>query len=491
MAVTEKKRASGFVRALRLIVIVFAVCCIALAAYLYFVPQEEAALSEMALFQEGVYVNGISLGGKTMEEGAALLYEEEQRLLKDVQFVLEPPGSTVMLTAADMTVSFDTAALLEQAMLLGNVGSRAEREAERAELAGSPKRLTISMEVDVSPLRGKVSQIAALVNTPPIDASVEMDMNMEGWFKYTDGQPGQTLDEEALLAALQERAKTGEYGQVPLPILMEQPAVTVQTLQASMQRRAKAETSFKKSPYNKSDRVFNVKKAAGLINGTVLKPGEEFSTNDTLGPRTYELGWKAAPAYVRGTTEDQAGGGVCQISSTLYNAVVKADLEITYRRNHSSTVSYVPYGLDATINTGTIDFTFRNNTNSDIYIFAYTFDAADGKVPEGQQDKTVHVEVFGEGFPEEYDEIRLTAEKVETVKPKGEMEVVVDNNAAWDYYKEEVARKNGAIYQSYKHYYKDGVEVKVERLAKSTYSAWAGRIIVGPGYYASTIPVLE
>jgi vancomycin resistance protein YoaR len=320
-----------------------------------------------------------------------------------------------------------------------------------------------------------------------------MDMQTEGFFRYFEGQPGEALDMEALLRELQRRINAQEYGEVPLPIIYEEPAVSIDMLKASLTLRSVAETSFARSPYNREDRVYNVKRAASLVNGFVLKPGETFSTNDTLGPRTYELGWKPAPAIVSGTTEDQAGGGVCQLSSTLYAAAVKADLEIVYRRNHSSRVGYIDYGLDATINTGTIDFQFKNNTSSDIYIFAYSIDKRDGKIPEGKDDKTIHVEIYGEAFPPEYDKISLSSEKLETLKPAGEMQVIVDTTVAPDYYKEEVERKNGEIWQSYKHYHKDGVEIKKEPLAKSTYRAYEGKITVGSGYYnsqtAAGIPV--
>lgn len=490
MAKTHRRKPSGTLRALRAVFLLLIMGCAGMAAYLFLIyPEAEPPEQELTdtFFAEGVFVEGVPLGGKTIEEARYALAAVENSLVNDMQFQIDSPEKSITLTHADFAIYFDTQTVLEQALLLGNMGSRSERAEEQAQLLENPRHFNISYTVDVSPAADKVQALSLGVDKAPVDASVEMDMSVEGWFRYTEGINGQTLDVDALLTALKERANAGEYGKIELPVRADEPQVTVAMLQASLTHRAKAETSFRKSPYNREDRVYNVKKAAGLINGFVLKPGEVFSTNDTLGPRTYELGWKPAPAYVNGATEDQAGGGVCQVSSTLYNAVVKADLEIVFRRNHSSTVAYVPYGLDATINTGTIDFTFKNNTNSDIYIFAYTIDSADAKVPKGVDDKTVHIEIYGEPFPEEYDKIQLTSEKIETLSPSGEMEIVVDTTAAWDYYKEEVARRNGAVYQSYKHYYKNGVEVREkELLGKSTYKAFAGRIVVGPGYNSQT-----
>ncbi len=503
MSRRKTKSGSASTRVLRVVVILLAVACLGVGGILLFgsdliVPVDAEPVVES--FAEGVSVDGVSLAGMTMDQAREALKTVEEQKTAEIQFVLNMPGGSTTLTYADMNVAFDTDAVLEQAFALGNTGTRREREQAREELLAAPQAFSISYTADVTPVQSKLAELAGNMRMEPSDAvaklketyAIKADMSPEDFLDFTPGEQGQELDEAALMETLKVRAAAHEYGVVELPILYTEPAVTVDTLKATLlNRRSEAETSFKKSPYNREDRVFNVKRAASHVNGFVLKPGETFSTNDTLGPRTYELGWKAAPAYVQGTTEDQAGGGVCQVSSTLYNAVVKADLEIVYRRNHSSPVGYVSKGLDATINTGTIDFQFKNNTEADIYIFAYTIDSADGKVPEGMTDKTVHIEIYGAPLPEEYNEIRLTSEKLETVAPKGEKEIIVDTTVAPDYYKEEVARQSGSIWQSYKHYYKDGVEVKVEPLAKSTYRAYAGKITVGVGYYAPQVPTIS
>ena len=453
----------------------------------YEAEAEEDMLTE-ATFAEGVSIGNVSLAGQTYDEAKNTLFAVENEQAAAVQFTLAGRDNTLTLTQTDFTLAFNTEELLQEALALGNTGTRKERAAAREDLLLNPQAVgEIAYTLDIAPARGKIEEFARAFDTEPIDATVQMDMTVEGFFNYTEGIDGERIDQDALMDKLSAQAEAGAFGAVELPLVYQPPAVDIETLRANLGLRARAETSFKKSPYNRADRVYNVKKAAGFINGTVLKPDEVFSTNATLGDRTYALGWKPAPAYVSGTTEDQAGGGVCQASSTLYAAVVKADLEIVFRRNHSSPVSYVSKGLDATINTGTIDFQFKNNTGSDIYIFAYTIDSAVEKVPEGKDDKTIHIEIYGEAFPGEYDEIRLSADKIETLNPTGEMEIIVDTTQAWDYVNEEVERRSGAVYQSYKHYYKDGVEIKKEPLAKSTYRAYAGRRVVGPGYFNPVI----
>ncbi|MCT4595292.1 MAG: VanW family protein [Anaeromicrobium sp.] len=132
-----------------------------------------------------------------------------------------------------------------------------------------------------------------------------------------------------------------------------------------------SEFTTKYSPSNKP-RSSNIAMATSYVNGTLLKPGEIFSYNDTVGKRTSERGFKIAGIYKNGKVSKGLGGGICQGSTTLYNAVLLGDLEIVDRNNHSLTVPYVPLSRDATVSWGTQDFKFKNNTDKDIYIYGST-----------------------------------------------------------------------------------------------------------------------
>ncbi len=118
-------------------------------------------------------------------------------------------------------------------------------------------------------------------------------------------------------------------------------------------------------------RITNMKVASQRINGTILYPGEVFSTNKKFGATTKENGYKPAPTILNGKFIDEYGGGVCQVSSTLYNAVLYSELEIIERQNHSLKVGYLDYGYDATLAGDYIDFKFKNSTSYPIYIESY------------------------------------------------------------------------------------------------------------------------
>ena len=158
---------------------------------------------------------------------------------------------------------------------------------------------------------------------------------------------------------------------VEAPVQFVAPQITTEDLQSKLFRDTLGSCTTR---FNAGlvGRTTNVKLAASHINGTILNPGDVFSYNDVVGPRTYATGFKDATVFANGGAEDGVGGGICQVSSTLYVATLKADMEIVERRNHSLCVSYVTVGHDATVAYGAVDFRFRNNTDYPIKVVAGT-----------------------------------------------------------------------------------------------------------------------
>lgn len=160
------------------------------------------------------------------------------------------------------------------------------------------------------------------------------------------------------------QADKQEY-EIPLKITIPEKTIADLGEKAFPNQLSTYTTRYNSGNYNRSN---NLELAAKAINGTVLMPGETFSYNQTVGERTISAGYKAAAAYAGGKVIQDVGGGICQISSTLYNAVLLANLEITDRSNHCFETSYVPAGRDATVNWGTVDFQFKNNRKYPIKI---------------------------------------------------------------------------------------------------------------------------
>ena len=433
------------------------------------------AIMHSGKYLPGVTVEGVSIGGMTRAEAASALQSLIDERTPKGSLTLSYDGKTYQFDLSTLVATSNLDVVLNDAGKLAQSNDMQTALSQAEDVEKNGKNYTLTTQYDFNTVTEYVKGLAAELNQSVKNASIGTVDTVNHTVTMSDAVPGVTVKETELVSAITNAILTNNHASIAIPAETVEPEVKGEHLQMI---EITAETSFKGST---SNRIFNLKKGADLINGKVLAPDEVFSTNDTLGVRTYSNGWKEANAYVSGTTDLQAGGGVCQLSSTLYNAVVKADLEVVYRRNHSMPVSYISKGLDATINSvgNIIDFKFKNNTGSDLVIFAWT------------SGKSVYFKIIRCAFnTTEYDEIRLSAEKVSTVYPDGEMVVTLDPTLAPGTEVIDVPTSNGSVYQSYKHYYKNGQKVRTEKLAQSTYRAFAGSKRVGPELIVTPTPDL-
>ncbi len=171
------------------------------------------------------------------------------------------------------------------------------------------------------------------------------------------------------LEAAREKYNANPDSVIEIPLTITEPKIYTKHLEVNLFKYELVEVETHFSP-KKVNRTANVRLAAKLINGTILNPGEEFSYNKTVGPRTRERGFLEAGVFASGEVVDGIGGGICQVSSTLYMAALRADMKITERRNHAFYVDYAPKGEDATVVWGAIDFRFVNTSKYPIKIVA-------------------------------------------------------------------------------------------------------------------------
>lgn len=221
-------------------------------------------------------------------------------------------------------------------------------------------------------------------------------------------------------------------------------------------------TRYDASNVNRSQ---NLAIATGKINGTVLMPGEEFSFNQVVGKRTIEEGYKDAKIYQDGKVVDGLAGGICQISSTLYNAVIKANLEIVERRNHSFTTSYVKAGRDATVVYGVIDFKFKNTRTYPIKI--------EGSVGSGVAEFNIY------GIKEEV-EYSVDLAPVVTASIPYATQYIPDPTLAPGQQIIVQAGGNGCKVTTYKETKLDGKFVSKEIISTDTYQPMKAIIRIGP-----------
>lgn len=470
-------------------------------AFLYFNGEHKEQLRqniiESGVFHEGVSIGGVDVAGMSPAEARTALAAVEQQMRDGIFFNFKCDGKSYLADSSYFDISFNTEEAIEQALALARSGDLATLQAELANIKAQGRAYELEYTVAPTRVEDFLHTFADSLTTAPVPASVSvksLPINDETkaqtalnialpkdgstkdkrdlFFDFIPAKDGYGIDIDAVMETVNQRTANKDFGDMDIPMASIPSDVTVDTLKESLVLRGRAFTSYKSTRSN-TNRVFNLKKATGLTYGTVLQPGEEFSSNTILGDRYEKHGWKMAPAVIGGGsgTEDQPGGGVCQISTTVYNAVLKGDLQVTYRRNHSSRSGYIDGGLDATINTGTIDFTWKNSTQSPVYIFTWV----------DTSDYTVVCEIYGEPFPDTFDTIELSSELTETI-PAPPTAYEAKSWISSPYWMKFKAAKDGYIYKSYATYKKDGKVVETKEVATSKYNAHALTYYVWPGF---------
>ena len=224
----------------------------------------------------------------------------------------------------------------------------------------------------------------------PVNA--ELDMTT---FKIKPDVPGFGFEVGELVEIL-EQAEPGKSYQLTLRTLEAE--LTTSDMEASLYKDVLADA--KTDHVYIDDRTVNLMKACAAIDGTVVMPGEVFSFNQTVGQRTEEKGYREATAYVNGASVPEIGGGVCQVASTIYWAVLMSDLRTVERRCHTYLVEYVPRGMDAAIYWGSIDYKFENTSPTPIKIEASVHDGVVEIVLRGREWKNYTVELHSETLQE-------------------------------------------------------------------------------------------
>lgn len=313
---------------------------------------------------------------------------------------------------------------------------------------------------DTDPAAINIDELYEMTYRAPVDAHYERS---NGSVIIASHQDGREIDREKAAAALKD-FKPGSK-----PVTLEYITLAASVKEDSLSTRFFSDTlgsfSTKYDSSNRS-RSNNVALAAKNINGTILLPGEEFSYNKSVGPRTYDRGFKDASVYENNKQVDGVGGGICQTSSTLYAAVLYANLQVVERHEHSLEVHYAPLGMDATVAWGSLDFRFKNNTDHPI------------KVNASASGGTVSVSIVGTNPHPDWT-IKIDTETISTT-PFTVKEVPTDELPAGKTEVESTGFK-GHIVNTYKIIYQNGKEIDRKFLHKSVYNMAPKVIKVGTG----------
>ena len=422
----------------------------------------------------GVYIDDVHVGGMTKDEALAALTEERESAGADFDITLTVGNKSWHVTPEQVPVTRNTREKVEEAWALGRSNTPGlrgsgrtpfrERVDRASEMRSHPVSLKTEKTWDHEALRKLCGEIAAFVNRDPVNSAVASFDFGTRTFTFTEDRPGAYLNEEeiylrvaALLDAGDDRATL---------FLTPEKKIAAVTKTELMNSFGLIATYTTKTTDNKN-RNMNVQLSAAAINGVTVLPGETFSFNGTTGERTAEKGYRPATAISGGQNIEEIGGGVCQTSSTLFNAVARANLEIVERSPHAWPSSYVEKGFDATVNWPGLDFKFKNNTDWPVFITA------------GYSKQKVTASIYGMGLGID---TRIDLESVTTKtlpQPSG-TNYVINTDLRPGESKRTVTGRKGYVVETWKIWYQGDREIRRELLFTSTYKAYQETIEYNP-----------
>lgn len=316
-----------------------------------------------------ISIDGVDVSGmKAKEAKEALAQKVEEYQAQQITLVADGTKAEVTLKEFGFHVK-DIDKLIKEAVAFGKEGSVWSRYQLLQDLEERPKDFEVTFTVDEKALETTITKKIPHLDNEAKNATIKRE---NGTFKVTEGTAGKKIDLAASAKLITDYFKKEWKPQakdtITLVTVVDEPDIKAEDLKKVKDVLGTFSTSFTSG----SNRGKNITHAAALINGTVLMPGEEMSASDAMGARTKENGYLEAGSYLDGQTVQTYGGGVCQVSTTLYNAVILAELEITERWAHSMTVDYVEPSMDAAISEGYKDLKFKNNSDAPVYIEGYT-----------------------------------------------------------------------------------------------------------------------
>ncbi len=423
--------------------------------------------------KNGIYAGHINISGMTCNQAAAAV-EAFVDELKGVEITLKAAeGNTVIVTAGELGLEWGNPELVSEAAMIGTRGDVIQRYKTLKDLEYENKVYPIVLSFDPQTVNDFLISRCSIYDVEAEDASL---IRENGEFRIIDGRVGYHLDVETSIDRILDTL-TVDWDYQPctieLDVAVQEPRGTSEQLAQVKDIIGTYTTSFATS---NTARSANVTNGCRLIDGVTLYPGDEFSAYEAVSPFTKDNGYYMAGSYLNGKVVDSLGGGICQVSTTLYNAVLNAELEVVERHNHSMIVSYVEPSADAAIaESSGKDFRFVNNLDYPIYIEGYT------------ENKHITFNIYGKETRDSGYKVRYESEVLEVINPPADV-IYADASQPIGYIGSESSAHIGYKARLWKIVSRDGVEISRTQVNSSTYkmvprSATVGVSTADPAAY--------
>lgn len=314
------------------------------------------------IIYSNIFINQIPVGEMTKEQAKSQLQEKQH--YKNITFRYEDKEYTYSLEELGFLMDYEEA--VQNAYQIGRNGTFFDnvRKIIHLKFLANNEEIILGFRENIPALLEKVNEINSENYVEAKDASISIENN----YAITQERIGRKIELEKVEPLIIENLKPNEDIVIDLPVKKIMPKLTSEGLHRINGKIGQFSTRFNSSI---AGRVENIKVATGSVNSTILAPGEEFSFNKTTGDRGLADGYKEASIIINGKYEKGVAGGVCQVSTTLYNAALYAGLDITRRRPHSIPAGYVDVGRDAAVVSGDFDLRFKNPYDYPIVLKGY------------------------------------------------------------------------------------------------------------------------
>lgn len=416
-------------------------------------------------FSKNVYINGTNVGGYTKTEAVQVVTEKLNAKVDNLSIELLHGGKSWRFDHGDFQVDNAVSQVVNSAYSISKLGEKQTLKY----LAENGANFNVALNLVIKNFDQTIDEIAEEIYTEPQNAFVEFTPNEKQNFNVVAEKQGEELDKEMLMQKLEDGFLNGDDIKIEIPTKKIEPEIKADFFADKLNLQSKFSTSIKNS---QSGRRHNVALALKKLNGTIVKPNEIKSFNQIVGPQTESGGYESAIIIINGAFKNGIGGGICQASTTLYNALLLADVEVDEVHKHTLPVKYVEMALDAMVSEGTSDLVFKNTSDNDLYIKSYV------------KGDDATVEIYGKSLPDGVT-VKRSAEFIKSIPHSGD-KIIVDTNGEYRdkvIYKGEYYRLkypvDGYEAKAYKEYYKDGKLIDKQEIRHEKYSPQQGIVIEG------------
>ena len=427
-------------------------------------PAINVQASDKGTIANGVYIGNIDVSGMTIADANTTIEAYFQELNSSELTLSAGEGKTITVMASDLGITWNNTDIADEAYALGHEGNIVQRYKAMKDLERNNHKFEIEYGYNEEALQDVLAKCSKNFDQKTVNYGLK---KTENGFEVTEGQTGYLVDAAESVGIIKDFIKndwSADNTVIQLSVKEDAPKGSAEELAKVRDVLGTYTTSYRTSGAARSANVAN---GCAHINGSTIYPGEEFSVLDTITPFTEANGYFPAGSYLNGLVVESVGGGICQVSTTLYNAVLLAELEVTERHNHSMIVTYVEPSADAAIaESGGKNFKFVNSTDAPIYIEGYT-----------TSDKHITFTIYGVETRDPGHKVEYKSEVLETT-PASADQYVTDPSQSLGYVGTQSAHL-GYKAQLWKIVTENGQEVSREVVNSSTYKMVPRIITIG------------